>query len=262
MLIDTHAHLNFQTFENDFKEVIKFSQDEGIEKIINVGADLDSSKRAVEIAQNHDCCYAAVGIHPHHADKLEKDWEEKLEKLANNPKVVAIGECGMDYHPYQHGGITNPQIQKEVFVQQLNLAYKLNLPVVLHCRDAHEDLLKIIEPSVIDHPSLVGVCHCFSGDENFLKAILKLGFYVGFDGNLTFKNAKSLQEIAKITPLERILLETDSPYLSPEPYRGLRNTPANVKIIAEFLARLTKVPFDEVCQTTSENAQKVFNKTR
>lgn len=256
MLVDTHAHLNFQVFKDDLDQVLRQSQKAGIEKIINVGADLDSSQKAVEIAQKYSSCYASVGIHPHHAGEQKTGWEQKLKQLAQNRKVVAIGECGLDYHSYETGGITNPQTQKEVFEKQLNLARELNLPIIFHCRHAQEEILHLIKVPV------TGVFHCFSGDEKFLGQVLKKGFYVGLDGNLTFKNAKDLQEVAKSAPLQRILLETDSPYLTPEPFRGLRNSPGNVKLIAEFLAQLLDVSFGEVAKVTSDNAQKVFPKTR
>lgn len=261
MLIDTHAHLNFQAFEDDLKEVLRRAQDEDVEKIINVGADLDSSQKAVEIAQKYPSCFASVGIHPHHSAEQKRDWEVKLEKLAKNKKVVAIGECGLDYHPYERGGVADPQIQKEVFEKQLSLALKLNLPVIFHCREAYKEILKIVK-SFPQRKKLKGVFHCFSGDEIFLQKVLGLGFYVGFDGNLTFKNAKSLQEVAKITPPEKILLETDSPYLAPEPYRGLRNEPANVKMVAEFLAFLKRETLAKVAKVTTANAQKLFSKIR
>lgn len=265
MLIDTHAHLNFQAFQDDLEQVLKHAQSEGVEKIINVGTDLDSSQKALEIAQKYDCCYASVGIHPHHACNTESTpacWQgrenslETLKELAQHPKVVAIGEIGLDYHPYENGGIANPQKQKELFLAQLEIARKLNLPVIFHCREAHQEMVQLIKPPAR------GVFHCFSGDEEFLRRILKLGFYIGFDGNLTFKNAQELQKLAQITPLEKILLETDSPYLSPEPLRGLRNEPKNVRVTAEFLSRLKGLSFTQVCQITTENAEEFFTQIR
>lgn len=269
MLIDTHAHLNFQAFRDDFNQVLKRAQEDGVGKIINVGADLDSSEKAVEIAQKHDGLYASVGIHPHHAGNTEstpacrqgrENSLETLKELAQYPKVVAIGEIGLDYRPYENGGITDPQKQKELFLEQLALANELNLPVIFHCREAHNDILDLLQQYAISHKlrALHGVFHCFSGNEEFLKKVLGLGFYVGFDGNLTFKNAQNLQEVAKIAPLERILLETDSPYLTPEPLRGLRNEPKNVKIVAEFLARLKNISFEKIAQVTTQNVKRLF----
>lgn len=261
MLIDTHAHLNFQVFEKDFGKVLKQSQEAGVTKIINVGTDFDSSQKAVKLTQKNNCLWASVGIHPHHTEKYLNlnEISKKLEKLSKNPKVVAIGECGLDYHPGKNGQISDPEKQKKLFLLQLKLSQNLALPVIIHCRDAHDDILKVL--SLFGNPSsLKGVFHCFSGNEAFLKKVLALGFYIGFDGNLTFKNAKSLQKIAQEAPLKRILLETDSPYLSPEPKRGLRNMPANVKIIATFLAQLKETSFENIAKITSQNAKKVFLK--
>lgn len=260
MLIDTHAHLDFPEFDKDQEQVIQQAKKAGIERIINVGSHLQACKKSVELAQKYDFIYAAVGIHPHDAQDIEntKKFAETLKKLAQKPKVVAIGECGLDFHPVDQGklrkNITSAikEKQKEVFRAQFKLAQELNLPVIIHCRDAHKEILQLIKSS----PG--GVFHCFSGDQEFLEQILKMGFYVGFCGNLTFKNAKSLQEIAKIAPLEKILLETDCPFLSPEPLRGLRNTPKNVKLIGEFLAQLRGVSFEEICQITTQNAKKLF----
>lgn len=263
MLIDTHAHLNFQAFENDFGEVLRRAQDEGVEKIINVGADLDSSSKAVEMAEKYENCFATVGIHPHHAENhLDlKDSVNALEKLAKNPKVVAIGETGLDYHPYKNGGITNPQKQKQIFTTQLKLAKKLNLPVIFHCRDAHNDIFELIKPYVINSAldAIRGVFHCFSGDQKFLRSVSEMGFYVGFDGNITYKNAQNLRELVKSTPVERLLLETDCPYLSPEPLRGLRNEPKNVKIIARAVAEVKGLPIKVVEEQTAQNAQNLFS---
>lgn len=286
MLIDTHAHLNFQAFENDYEDVIRRAIDEGVEKIINVGTNLDSSQKAVEMAQKFENCFASVGIHPHHAGEVLKDLpagrqdlrteelKNKLEQLASNSKVVAIGECGIDYYSYEHGGITNPQKQKELFKTHLDLAQKLNLPLIFHCRsasapvdtgapadkDAHDDILEILKLYAIRHkPSAIrGVFHCFSGDQKFLEAVLGMGIYIGFDGNITYRNAQGLCELVKTAPLERILLETDSPYLPPEPFRGLRNEPKNVKIIARAVAETKALPFTNVAQKTTQNACSLF----
>lgn len=253
MLIDTHAHLDFPPFDDNRSEVIQRALAE-LGLIINAGANLESSQKSVELAKNYPQIYAAVGIHPQDAQEVESLSQamEKLRALAKNPKVVAIGECGLDYH----GENIDKEKQKKFFKAQLDLAKEINLPVIIHCRDTQNEILQLIKAP------LKGVFHCFSGDKEFLKKVLDLCFYVGFCGNLTFKNAKELQEVAKIAPLERILLETDSPYLSPEPFRGLRNEPKNVKIICEFIAALKGLAPNEVAQTTTENAKKLFNKTR
>ena len=260
MLTDTHAHLNFQAFKNDFAEVLKRAQNEGVEKIINVGANFASSQKAVEIAQKYEACFASIGIHPHHAEK-QNEVEKRLERLAQSPKVVAIGETGLDYHPYENGGITDPQKQKELFLAQIKLAQKLRLPIIFHCRNAHVDTLEILKTSTMQSaPSTIrGVFHCFSGDREFLEAVLKMGFYVGFDGNITYKNAQILRQRVEETPLERLLLETDCPYLTPEPLRGLRNEPANVKIIASAVAKIKKLQVTEVIKVTTQNAVNLFS---
>lgn len=256
MLIDTHAHLNFQAFAEDFESVIKSAHEAGVEKIINVGADLLSSQRAVEIAQKYKGCFAAVGVHPHHADKLEKGWIENLTKLAQEPKVVAVGECGLDYYEHESSGIIEPEIQKEIFLKQLRLAQNLNLPVIIHSRQAHNDVVSTIHqlPSTIPPR---GVFHCYSAGKSGIEKVSQLGFYFGLDGNLTYD--PGLQNVVSLIPLEKILLETDAPFLSPVPYRGKRNEPKNVKIISEWLARIKNVSEKDIGQTTSRNATDLFN---
>lgn len=259
ILIDTHAHLNFQAFEKDLEEVIRQAHDEEVKVIINVGADLTSSQKAVELAQKYEGCFASVGVHPHHAIHYDTSaYHRELERLARQPKVVAIGECGLDYHPYQNDGIADPKKQEDLFWAHLQLAQELNLPVILHCRQAHQEILKLLYRYIDTSIKIRGVFHCFSGDEKFLKEVLSLGFYVGFDGNITYKNAQNLRDLVKLTPLARFLLETDCPYLSPEPFRGLRNTPANVKIIAKAVAQIKNLPETEIAAITSKNAQKLF----
>lgn len=260
MLIDTHAHLNFGAFAKDLEVVVGQAQEAGVGKIINVGADLDSSQKAVAIAQKYKSCFASVGIHPHHARNHGNmaNSVETLKKLAKNPKVVAIGECGLDYHPYKNGGVADPKKQKELFLAQIKLAQKLNLPIIFHCRNAHTDILEVIYQYINKLIKIRGVFHCFSGDKEFLEKVLDSGFYVGFDGNITYKNAQGLRDLVKTTPLNRLLLETDCPYLPPEPFRGLRNTPANVKIIARAVAQIHKVSFAFVANQTTQNATTLF----
>lgn len=255
MLVDTHCHLNFQAFENDLDAVINSAHKAGVEKIVNVGADLKSSQKAVEIAQTHDGCYAAVGIHPHHADKLENDWLEKLDKLAQQPKVVAIGECGLDYYKYKGSGVVDPAIQKEIFSKQFQLAQNLNLPVIIHSRQSFDDVISTIYrlPSTIP---LYGVFHCYSAGKSGLKLINQLGFYFGIDGNLTYDDG--LQNIVKEIPLEKIILETDAPFLTPLPIRNQRNEPKNVKIIALHLAKIKNTTYEEVAQIISHSANLLF----
>ncbi len=286
-MIDVHCHLNFHSFEEDYDAVIKSAAEAGVKTIINVGTSLESSQKAVELAKEYDNLYAIVGVHPHHADKLgsvilgtlarqedsridsgqarmtEYDWIEQLETLARMPKVVAIGEIGMDYYNYQSNGITDPKIQKEIFINQIELAYKLKLPLQIHNRQAGDDILDIL----ISHKShllnLPGMFHCMSGNLDFLKKVLDFGFYIGFDGNITY-NGKArgetteLKELVKYAPIDRILTETDSPFLTPQPFRGSRNMPEYVIIIAEAIARIKGISADEVKEKTTENAEKIF----
>jgi len=261
MLIDTHAHLDFSQFDQDREKIITELAKLGI-SIINVGSHKQACLDSVALAKKYENIYAAVGIHPHDAEKIRNIPEliEFLRDLAIKDKVVAIGECGLDYYTFDQGKFkkeltskTKNQ-QKEVFKAQLELAKQLKLPVIIHNRESHADLLKIIKKF-----KNRGVLHCFAGDLKFLKEILDLGFYVGFDGNITFKNAQELQKAVKSTPLNRILIETDCPFLTPEPFRGLRNEPKNVKIIADFISGLKQLPLAKVVETTNKNAQKLFN---
>lgn len=271
-MIDVHCHLNFKAFANDYDEVIKQAFGAGVTKIINVGTKIDSSQRAVEFAQQYDNLYAIVGVHPHHADKIEveprkehTDWLKELELLAAQPKVVAIGECGMDYYRYKTG-IVNPDVQREVFIKQIELAYRLKKPLQIHNRHAGKDIIEIL----IDHKSyllnLPGMFHCMSGNLAFLKKVLDLGFYVGYDGNITYEGLApgedtDLKNLVKATPLDRILVETDSPYLAPVPIRGSRNEPKNVIIIGTFIAKLKDISPEKVAEETTQNASTLFRLT-
>jgi len=261
MLIDTHVHLDFSQFDKDREKIIKELQNLDI-KVINVGSHKQACLDSIELAKKHKNIYAAVGIHPHDAEEV-KDIPKLikfLEKLAKENKIVAIGECGLDYYSFDQGKFRkdlSPETknkQKEVFKAQLKLSQKLKLPVIIHNRESHDDLLEIIK----DFKGK-GVIHCFSGDKKFLKEVLDLGFYVGFDGNITFKNALDLQEIVKAAPIDKILVETDCPFLTPEPFRGLRNEPKNVKIIAEFIAELKQLSFSKLIPILNKNTKDLFS---
>lgn len=262
-MIEVHCHLNFKAFNDDYDEVIKRAEDAGVEKIINVGTKIDSSQRAVELAEKYDNLYAVVGVHPHHADKLESGWEQQLEELAKHPKVLAIGEIGMDYYSYQSNGIVDPKLQKKVFIAQVELAHKLKLPLQIHNRHAGNDIIDILEHNkslLMDPP---GMFHCMSGNIDFLQKVLSLGFYVGFDGNITYKGIApgedtALSELIKFAPLDRILIETDSPYLTPVPYRGKRNEPAYAIIVGEHIASLKGCSVATVDEQTTKNIFTVF----
>ncbi len=267
MLIDTHAHLNFKAFRKDLTDVINLANDEGVKKIIIPGAKIDSSKKAVEIAQKYDNCFATVGIHPHHIDELSTLGnaiiEEELEKLIINKKVVAIGEIGLDYHEYKGYPPISEEIkkqQKELLTVQMEIAQKYNLPVILHCRDAHDDQLKIVRDYVKSSGNqITGVFHCFGGNRKHLKEILAMGFYIGFDGNITYPENSHLENMIKYTPLDKLLIETDSPYLTPLPHRGERNSPANLSFISSFISRIFKRNESDIADITSQNAVQLFN---
>jgi len=274
MLIDTHAHLNFPDYEKDLNEVIKRSVENGVKKIICVSSSLKDSIKAIEIAKEYPkIIYAAVGIHPHQTDFQEKlsleEQIKKLKKLAKNSQVVAIGECGLDFSPASpdasRGGPAPPmekdRSEKEqifLFKKQIEIALDLNLPILVHARKALPQVLEILH-SFKNKPR--GVFHCYSGGKSDIKKVEELGFSFGLDGNLTYD--VGLQNVVREIPLEEILLETDCPFLSPEPYRGLRNEPKNVKIIAEFLAQLKGLPLKQVVETIAKNSHAAFfTKTR
>jgi len=263
-MIDAHCHLNFHSFEKDYDAVIKSAFKAGVTKIINTGTKIDSSQLAVELAQKYENLYAIIGVHPHHADKPEEEWLEELEKLAKMPKVVGIGEIGMDYFNYKSNDVVDPKLQKEVFIKQIELAHRLKLPLQIHNRQAGKDILDIL----INHTSYLlnppGMFHCFAGNMDMLKKVLDLGFCVGFDGNITYNGLApgedtSLKDLAKYTPLDRIIVETDSPFLTPEPKRGGRNMPEYVIITARFIAALKGIPFADFEAKTTENTLKIFS---
>ena len=262
-MIDVHCHLNFHAFEKDLDEVIKRAFESGVSKIINVGTSLESSQKAVELARDYDNLYAIVGIHPHHADKLEDDWESKLKKIAKNKKVLAIGEIGLDYFSYKSNGIVEPSLQKKVFEAQIQMANELNLPLQIHNRLAGEDILKILKHHKNILKEIPGMFHCFAGSMEVLKSALEMGFYIGFDGNITYKGLApgentSLKELIKTTPIDRIVTETDAPFLTPAPHRGSRNEPSYVIIVGNSIAKIKNTSFSEVNKITTKNTMNLF----
>lgn len=262
MLIDTHAHLNFPDYEKDLNEVINRSVRNGVTKIICASSNVADSQKAIEIARKYPgVVYAAVGIHPQKTDPQNHDSLEeqikKLTELAKEKEVVAIGECGLDYSVAPPGEKDRShEEQFFLFQKQIELASKLNLPLIVHSRKAFDDVI-----SIINHESLImnlrGVFHCYSGGKSDIKKVEELGFCFGIDGNITYD--AGLQNVVKEIPLDEIILETDSPFLSPQPWRGLRNEPRNVKIIAEFLAKLKGGNFKNVAGITTQNAKGLFN---
>jgi len=251
LLVDSHAHLEDEKYDRDREKVIEECKKD-LTFLINVGSNLLTSKQSIELAHNYDFIYASVGIHPHDAQR-EFDKVEEIERLALQGKVVAIGEIGLDYY------YNDPpkEFQKEIFIKQIRLAKKLNLPIIIHNRDAHGDILDILKQEWTK--DLRGVFHSYSGSVEMAFQVIEMNFYISLGGPVTFKNAKKPKEVAKAVPIEKLLIETDSPYLTPEPYRGKRNTPVYVKFVAEKIAELRDMSCDEVCRITAENTMKLFN---
>ena len=253
LLIDTHAHLDSSRFNKDRAEVIKNARASAVSYIVNIGADLKSSRYSVKLAREYPFIFATVGIHPHDAISLDANVLAELEKLAGEEKVVAIGEIGLDYY-YDH---SPRDIQRAAFIDQLVLAKKLNLPIVVHSREAEEDTMNILKEHY--RQGGTGILHCFSGSLKMAREALELGFYLAFGGIVTFKNAGGLLEVLEELPLDRILLETDCPYLSPVPYRGKRNEPAYLPYVAEKIGEIKGVSLEEVAEITTANAIRVYN---
>mgnify|MGYP000105810996 FL=1 len=250
MFVDVHAHLDDKAFDDDRQQVLENIREAGM-IVVNAGSDIDTSRFSVELAQNYDFIYACVGVHPHEAAKVSKDYLSELKELAKSPKVVAIGEIGLDYY-YE---FSDRKLQQKVFLEQLELAKSLNLPVVIHSRDAHQDTLNILKKSA----PIKGLMHCYSGSFEMARELLKLDFYFSFGGVITFKNAKKPKEVVEKLPLDKILLETDCPYLTPEPYRGKRNDPTRIPVIAEKLAELRQTTLQEIKHITYANFTKLFS---
>lgn len=249
--MDTHCHLDFPEFDRDRDEVIKHARDKGIEYIINIGSSLEGSRKSLELSRQYAFIYATVGCHPHEADRFDKKTLSALEGLAKNDKVVAIGEIGLDYYK----NYSQRENQKSLFISLIRLAKDLSLPLVIHNRQAQEDTLEILRRALPEK----AVVHCFSGNEKFLKMCLDLGFFISFTCNITYKNASALRDLVRVTPLNKLLLETDAPFLPPEGFRGKRCEPAYVKILAEEIARIKEVSVEQVAHVTTNNAKNFFN---
>ena len=253
MFIDTHAHLNDKAFEEDLQEVVKLSKEMGVKFIVNSGYDIPSSLHAISLAEKYEGLYASIGIYPENISQLDSLAYDKLIKLAQHPKVVAIGEIGLQYTENR----PSEEEQKEGFLKQLNLAYVLQKPIIIHCRDAIGDMLELL----IENNHLLkfgGTFHCFSGSQESVREIINLGLHISVGGVSTFKNAEKLRKAISSVPLDKILLETDCPYLSPHPYRGKRNSPAYIPTIAENLACIKGVSVEEIAKTTTNNARSLF----
>lgn len=253
MLFDSHAHLDDNRFDGDREEVIARAAANGVTGIINIGADMASSRRSVELARRYSSVYAAVGIHPHDAkDAVEDDYEQLAAWVKEEPKVLAIGEIGLDYY---YDWSPRP-VQQEVFRRHIRLAREVGKPIIIHDRDAHGDILAMVKQEAA---GLTGVFHCFSGSLDMAREVIKLGFYVSIAGPVTFDKSVKLKEIAAAVPLDRLLVETDAPYLTPQPYRGRRNEPAHVKFVAEEVARVRGLTPAEVAAATTANVKRLFH---
>lgn len=259
-MIDTHAHIDFKEFNNDRKEVMKRFFEGGGEKMINIGCDLKSSIRSCELANDNENIFASAGIHPHDADSIDKNSLRKLEDLVQHYKVIAVGEIGLDYFK----NLSPQEKQIEAFRLQLELADNHKMPLIIHCRDAYNDLIDILKSYQTDNWQ--GVIHCFGGSQKIAEEFLKLGFYIGFTGIITYYKDKSklgnepeIYRVIENMPLDKILIETDCPYLAPVPERGKRNEPLFVKHVAEKIAHIRNTDFKEIEKATTENAIKLFN---
>jgi len=286
MLIETHAHLDYPDFANDLDDVLRRANDAGVTRIITIGTSLESSRRAIDMAEKHSAVFAAIGVHPTSVEEAEDDVITPLRELAKNPRVVAIGETGLDYHQLPSEKVakekqvqvmtalrteTDEEIEAQIrdgaykskqaslFQQQLDLAVELDLNVVIHQRDAWEDTLKIMEPYT---GKLRGVFHCFGGSLDQANEVLSVDHLVSFTGIVTFKNGAAVREVAAQVPIWKFMVETDCPYLAPVPFRGKRCEPAHTRIVAEAIAAARAVPFEEIAEATTETAEKFFRFNR
>ncbi|MDY6095592.1 MAG: TatD family hydrolase [Oscillospiraceae bacterium] len=250
MYFDTHAHYDSSKFDADRDAVLRALPESGVTLVVDPGDNAERSRRAVELAQQYPHVYAAVGWHPEEAENWDENSLPAIRELAKQPKVCAIGEVGLDYY----WDTTYRERQKEMFRAQIELALEMDLPVIVHDREAHGDSLEIVR----DYPALRGVFHCFSGSVEMAQELLRRGWYLGFDGPITYKNAARAPEVIRICPMERILLETDSPYLAPVPNRGQRNDSRNLPYIAATVARIKDMPVETVAAQTMENGKKLF----
>jgi TatD DNase family protein len=250
-LIDTHTHLHCQHFADDRTNVLHNADRAGVQRIVEIGYDLPSSRAAIALAEQHPHIYAVVGIQPNHAHEAPPDWLHQVRTLAHHPRVVAIGEIGLDYYR----NYAPHDVQAHFFTQQLALARELKLPVVIHSREAQDDTVHILQAHATGQP---GIMHSFSGAWDYASACLDVGFWLSFSGPVTFRKATDLHDVAQRAPLDRILTETDCPYLSPHPFRGKRNEPAHVRLVAERLAELRGIPLSSLAEAVWNNAANVF----
>lgn len=253
MIFDTHAHYDDEVYNEDREPLFEEMRQEGVEWITNIGASMETTRLGLELVKKHDFMVMAAGVHPSECDTLTMDDIQWLRETAKNEeKVVAIGEIGLDYH-YED---TDKELQKKWFIEQLKLARECNLPVCIHSRDSAQDTLDIMKEQHAEE--IGGVIHCFSYGVEMAKIYLDMGFYLGIGGVVTFKNAKKLKQVVKATPIDRIVLETDAPYLAPEPYRGKRNASHYLKYVAQQIAELKEMSVEDVIAITTENAKRLY----
>ena len=282
MLIDTHAHLDYPNFANDLDDVLRRATDAGVTRIITIGTSIESSRRAIDLAERHPAIYATIGVHPTYVEEATEDVMTPLRELAEHPRVVAIGETGLDYHRLPSEEVakekqvqvmsalrteTDEEIEAQIrdgaykskqaslFQQQLDLAVELGLNAVIHQRDAWEDTLKMLKPYT---GKMHGVFHCFGGSLDQANQVLDLDHLISFTGIVTFKNGAAVREVAAQIPLWKFMVETDCPYLAPVPFRGKRCEPAHTRIVAEAIAAARRVPLEEIAEATTETAEKFF----
>ena len=249
-LIDTHCHLFYNDLKNDLDGVLNRASELGVNRFICVGTNIKDSRVCLTLSQEHKHIYASAGIHPHDAKDAPENYVEQIHEFMKNPKMVAVGEMGLDYFR----NISDPKIQRKVFREQLQIASELHKPVIFHNRDADDDVIQILS----EFPDVIGVAHCFSSDLNTAKTFMDMGYYISFSGNLTFKNSH-LPGVAKELPLDKLLVETDSPYLSPVPHRGKPNEPGRTRYVAEKLALIHDVSLAVIAENTTANAKDLFD---
>lgn len=252
MIFDTHSHYDDEAFDGDRRELLEGLKDRGVERLVNVGADIGTSRMALELAEKYDFIYAALGVHPSETENLTEADMDWIRESSRHKKVVAIGEFGLDYHWQEPA----PEIQKKWFYRQIELAREVNLPIIIHSRDAAADTMNILKET--NAGECGGVIHCFSYSPELAKEYVGMGFYIGIGGVVTFKNAKKCKRTVEEIPIERIVLETDCPYMAPEPNRGRRNDSSQLCYVAEKIAEIKGMQTDDVIRITTENAEKLY----
>jgi TatD DNase family protein len=252
MLIDSHAHLEMPEFKKDLEAVIQRAEESGVEYIFTVGTEKKDWRKALEIANSHPSIYAILGVHPHNAKEIDEETYPVLEELCQNEKVRAFGEIGLDFFR----SLSPRDIQLKKFREQIGLAKELRLPIVVHDREAHRETMEILKSEKAEECG--GIIHCFSGNYEMAEVCIEMGFYISIPGSITFKSAEGFREIVKKIPLESLLVETDAPFLTPEPFRGKRNEPSYVRYTAQKVAEIKNVSFEKVAEVTTENALRVY----